>query len=68
MNRRTSPTDTFNLLKGKTIKTVQVHGINCVSVETTDGKWFMIETVQMILGISGIEVLESTREECALVG
>ena len=49
-------TDTFRLLKGKTIKSVKVQGVNCVTLKMEDGESFMIETIVEVLGISGMEV------------
>lgn len=59
-----APTDTFSMLEGKTIKTVRIHGVNCVSFETEDGKFFMAETVCVLptLGLYGMEMSETTKE------
>jgi hypothetical protein len=59
------PTNTFKMLQGRTIKRVHLHGINCVTLETTDGKWFRVETVCILpsLGVYGMEVVETNEEK-----
>ena len=47
-------------LKGKTIQNVEVDGVNSVRLSTADGNVYVLDT---IMGISGIPVLQLTKEK-----
>ena len=57
--------NTFYHLEGKTIAKVRLHGVNCVSVETTDGHFYMVETICVLpsLQLHGVECRTATKEE-----
>lgn len=57
--------DFMKQLEGKTIAKVRIHGVNCASVETTDGKFYMVSTVCVLptLSLYGIDVEEVSRDD-----
>ena len=62
---KTGSIESFIQLKDKKIVNVHVHGINSVSLETEDGKWFLVETecIQSSLHLYGMRVYETNPEE-----
>jgi hypothetical protein len=57
-------TDSFRQLEGKKIVKVNPHGLNAVSFETEDGKYFMAETECALptLQLYGVRLTEVTKE------
>lgn len=53
-------TDSFKKLEGKTIKKVEILGVNFVTLEMEDGSLYSVETICVLpsLNLSGIEVID----------
>lgn len=51
-------TETFKLLEGKTIKSVEILSVNCVLLEMEDEELFLVEAEMKpsIAGIPGMEI------------
>lgn len=57
--------ESLSQLEGKTIAKIRCHGINSMSVETTEGRFYMVNTVCILPSVRlyGLEAEEVTRGE-----
>jgi predicted methyltransferase len=57
--------DFMKQLEGKTIARVRIHGVNCASLETTEGKFYMLATECILptLSLYGVEMHEVSKED-----